>query len=68
MEIGIDTLYYAVVPSQPAGRENGLLCGRLEVEDADSWISIGFSVDGSMAGSQAIIGIYPPQAPSSSTI
>ena len=55
--IGADTLYYAVVPSQPAGSGNGLLCGRLETEDADGWISIGFSADGSMAGSQAIIGI-----------
>ena len=57
MEIGIDTLYYAVVPSQPAGSGNGLLCGRLETEDHDGWISIGFSADGSMAGSQAIIGV-----------
>ncbi len=50
------TLYYAVVPSQPAGSGNGLLCGRLQAEN-DGWIGIGFSANGSMAGSQAIIGI-----------
>jgi hypothetical protein len=42
------TLYYTV--------ENGLLRGRLEVEN-DGWIGIGFSSDGTMYGSQAIIGI-----------
>ncbi len=51
------TLYYAVVPSDPAGSGNGLLCGRLEVEDQDGWIGMGFSADGLMTGSQAIIGI-----------
>ena len=51
------TLYYAVVPSDPAGSGNGLLCGRLEVEDQDGWIGIGFSADGLMTGSQAVIGI-----------
>ncbi|KAL3817059.1 hypothetical protein ACHAXA_000109, partial [Cyclostephanos tholiformis] len=50
------TLYYAVVPSDPAGSSNGLLCGRIEVEN-DGWIGIGFSTDGLMAGSQAVIGI-----------
>ena len=51
------TLYYAVVPSDPAGSGNGLLCCRLEVEDQDGWIGMGFSADGLMTGSQAVIGI-----------
>ena len=50
------TLYYAVVPSNPEGSGNGLLCGRLEAEN-DGWIGIGFSSDGSMDGSQAVIGV-----------
>ena len=50
------TLFYAVVPSNPAGSGNGLFCGRLEAED-DGWIGIGFSSDGTMYGSQAVIGI-----------
>ena len=50
------TLYYAVVPSDPEGSGNGLLCGRLEVEN-EGWIGIGFSADGLMAGSQAVIGV-----------
>jgi hypothetical protein len=50
------TLYYAVVPSDSAGSGNGLLCGCLEA-DNDGWIGIGFSSDGSVAGSRGIIGI-----------
>jgi hypothetical protein len=50
------TLYYAVVPSNPAGSGNGLLCGRLEAEN-DGWIGIGFSTNGMMRGSNAVIGI-----------
>ena len=50
------TLYYAVVPSDPPGNGNGLLCGRLEAEN-DGWIGIGFSTNGMMRGSQAVIGI-----------
>jgi len=51
----IATLYYAVVPSEE-GYDNGILCGRLEVE-IDGWIGLGFSPSGSMANSQAVIGI-----------
>ena len=50
------TLYYAVLPSDPEGSGNGLLCGRLEAEN-DGWIGIGFSTNGMMRGSQAVIGI-----------
>jgi hypothetical protein len=50
------TLYYAVVTSNSDGSGNGLFCGRLEAED-DGWIGIGFSSDGTMYGSQAVIGI-----------
>ena len=51
------TLYYAVVPSDPEGSGNGLLCGRLEAENDGGWIGIGFSSYGLMRGSQAVIGI-----------
>jgi len=51
----IATLYYAVVPSEE-GYDNGILCGRLEVE-IDGWIGLGFSPSGNMANSQAVIGI-----------
>ena len=51
----IATLYYAVVPSEE-GYDNGILCGRLEVE-IDGWIGLGFSPSASMANSQAVIGI-----------
>jgi hypothetical protein len=50
------TLYYSIVASDSAESGSGLFCGRLEAE-SDGWISIGFSSDGSMAGSQAVIGI-----------
>ncbi len=50
------TLYYAVVPSDPADSGNGLFCGRLEAVN-DGWVGIGFSPDGEMAGSQAVIGV-----------
>ena len=53
------TLYYAVVPSSPAGANNGVLCARLEVLDNDNdngWVGLGFSPDGNMLG-QAVIGI-----------
>ena len=45
------TLYYAIAPPY--------LCGRLEVDndDAEGWIGLGFSENGMMMGSQAIIGI-----------
>ena len=45
------TLYYAIAPPY--------LCGRLEVDndDAEGWIGLGFSENGMMTGSQAIIGI-----------
>lgn len=49
------TLYYAVIPVEESG--NGLLCGRLEVENDGGWIGLGFSDDGMMSGSQAVIGI-----------
>jgi hypothetical protein len=45
-----------VVPAEPSGSGNGLLCGRVEAVH-DGWVGIGFSADGLMAGSQAVIGI-----------
>ena len=51
----IATLYYAVIPSEE-GYDNGILCGRLEVE-SEGWIGLGFSPSGTMANSQAVIGI-----------
>lgn len=50
------TLYYAVVPSNPTGSGNGILCGRLEVI-SDGWIGLGFSKDGKMEGSESIVGL-----------
>ena len=50
------TLFYAMVPSDPAGSDNGLLCARLEVTE-DGWVGIAISEDGTMAGSKAIIGV-----------
>jgi hypothetical protein len=50
------TLYYAVVPSDPADAGNGVFCGRLEAVN-DGWVGIGFSPDGLMAGSQAVVGV-----------
>ena len=64
------TLYYAVVSdpsssnnfrwnkSSLSGSNNGILCARLEVIDnSNGWIGLGFSQDGTMSTSQAIIGI-----------
>jgi hypothetical protein len=56
------TLYYSVVSPDTAKLGSGLFCGRLEAE-SDGWISIGFSLNGRMTGSQAVIGI-----PSESTV
>jgi hypothetical protein len=56
------TLYYSVVSPETAKLGSGLFCGRLEAE-SDGWISIGFSLNGRMIGSQAVIGI-----PSESTV
>ena len=50
------TLYYAMVPSNPPNSNNGILCGRLEVEN-NGWVGLGFSTSGQMVGSEAIIGI-----------
>ena len=50
------TLFYAVVPDSPSGSGNGVLCGRLEVEN-DGWIGLAFSPTGLMEGSTAIIGV-----------
>ncbi len=50
------SFFFAIVPSNPSGSGNGLLCGRLEVE-SDGWIGLAISEDGKMSGSQAIIGI-----------
>ena len=50
------TLYYAVVPANPPGSNNGLLCARLEAEH-DGWVGLGFSLDNQMAGSTGVIGI-----------
>lgn len=50
------TLHYAMVPSNPPGSQNGLLCGRLEVEN-DGWIGLAISETGQMSRSVAIIGL-----------
>ena len=40
---GQSTLYYAMVPSNPPGSNNGILCARLEVLDnGNDWIGIGW--------------------------
>mmetsp|Transcript_29631 Transcript_29631/g.54302 ORF Transcript_29631/g.54302 Transcript_29631/m.54302 type:complete len:522 (-) Transcript_29631:359-1924(-) len=52
----ISELYYAVVPSNPPGANNGLLCARLEVK-REGWIGFGISLNGRMVGSDAIIGL-----------
>ncbi|KAL7529281.1 hypothetical protein ACHAXR_002878 [Thalassiosira sp. AJA248-18] len=51
------TLHYAMVPSNPPGSGNGLLCARLEVENHVGWVGFGISEDTKMAGSEAIIGV-----------
>lgn len=52
------TLHYALVPSDPPGSNNGLLCGRLEAQNDDGWIALGISPNGGgMVGSEAIVGI-----------
>ncbi|KAL7548776.1 hypothetical protein ACHAWF_012027 [Thalassiosira exigua] len=50
------TVYYALVPSDPPGADNGLLCARVEVE-ADGWVGFGISERGDMVGSVAVIGL-----------
>eukprot|EP00584_Thalassiosira_punctigera_P010917 CAMPEP_0172547466 /NCGR_PEP_ID=MMETSP1067-20121228/16995_1 /TAXON_ID=265564 ORGANISM="Thalassiosira punctigera, Strain Tpunct2005C2" /NCGR_SAMPLE_ID=MMETSP1067 /ASSEMBLY_ACC=CAM_ASM_000444 /LENGTH=829 /DNA_ID=CAMNT_0013334551 /DNA_START=42 /DNA_END=2531 /DNA_ORIENTATION=+ len=55
-ELPYATLFYAIVPSNPPGSGNGLLCGRLEAE-INGWISLGFSKHGGMVGSEAVIGL-----------
>lgn len=52
------TLIYSMVPPDPPwSGDNGLLCARLEVADHDGWVGLGFSRDGKMGGSDAIVGI-----------
>ena len=52
------TLHYAIVDDHPSGSGNGILCGRLEVDDHDGgWVGLGFSPNGQMLG-QAVIGIH----------
>eukprot|EP00584_Thalassiosira_punctigera_P019506 CAMPEP_0172555966 /NCGR_PEP_ID=MMETSP1067-20121228/62037_1 /TAXON_ID=265564 ORGANISM="Thalassiosira punctigera, Strain Tpunct2005C2" /NCGR_SAMPLE_ID=MMETSP1067 /ASSEMBLY_ACC=CAM_ASM_000444 /LENGTH=646 /DNA_ID=CAMNT_0013344617 /DNA_START=62 /DNA_END=2002 /DNA_ORIENTATION=- len=53
------TFYYAIVPSNPAESNNGILCGRLEVEN-DGWIGFATARDVGtlfMNGAEAIIGV-----------
>jgi len=50
------TLHYAIVPSNPPGSGNGLLCGRLEAEN-DGWVGLAISENGQMIGSESIIGL-----------
>ena len=52
------TLHYAMVPSSSSDTNNGILCGRLEVLNADGdWIGFAMSKDYGMFGSEAIIGL-----------
>ena len=48
-------MYYALVPESFPGAENGILCARIEMQDHDGWMAIGFSEDGSMTGSRKIM-------------
>eukprot|EP00984_Skeletonema_dohrnii_P020199 scaffold9773_cov131-Skeletonema_dohrnii-CCMP3373.AAC.4 len=52
----ISTLSYAIVPSNPAGSNNGIFCGKLS-SDNIGWIGLGISPDGLMSGSTAIIAL-----------
>ncbi|KAL7551747.1 hypothetical protein ACHAWF_014941, partial [Thalassiosira exigua] len=47
---------YALVPSDPPGAGNGLLCVHLEVETI-GWVGFGLSEGGSMIGSDAVVGL-----------
>lgn len=47
-----------MVPSSPLESSNGILCARLEVNNDNGWIGVGFSPSGTMENSQAVIGIY----------
>ena len=49
------TMYYTLVPANPTGSDNGLLCARLEVQ-GERWVGFGISSDGMMIGSEAVIG------------
>ena len=49
-------LNYAIVPSDPADANNGILCARLEVE-GESWVGFGISEKGQMVGSDAIVAL-----------
>ena len=50
-------LYYHLEPSDP-GDNNGILCGRLEVENNNGgWIALGWSSNGNMIGAEAIVGL-----------
>ncbi|KAL9190054.1 hypothetical protein ACHAXT_007265 [Thalassiosira profunda] len=50
------TLFYAMVPSDPADAGNGVFCARLEVEN-DGWVGLAFSSSGGMADSTGVIGV-----------
>lgn len=52
----IATLFYAIVPSNPAESNNGIFCAKL-IADSIGWIGIGISPDGEMGGSVAIVGL-----------
>ena len=49
------TLFYAVVPSTSFESRNGIFCARLQVNSI-GWVGFAVSRDGSMVGSEAIIG------------
>lgn len=36
--------------------ENGIMCGKLEVQNQEGWVGLAISLDGQMVGSDAIIG------------
>jgi len=65
MEHKIDdakTLYYAVVPSDPADANNGIFCARMEAA-AEVWLGFGISTDGKMIGSNAVLANSPTDGP-----
>jgi len=54
------TMYYSLVPPQPAGADNGILCVRIEDEGTDPYNWMGFGVSSSpyaVANSEAVIGV-----------
>ena len=50
----VAVFYYAIVLAESG--DNGIMCGRLEVQNHKGWVGFAVSPNGSMVGSDAIIG------------